>query len=193
MYVPICLNRHHQSLPVLISHFCLLVFPLQVDFILLGGDLFHDNKPTRRCLHNCITMLRQYCMGDSPIHFNILSDQTVNFNTTQSVPLRFCGHSCKTLCSCWMTVILMLMCCRFPWVNYLDGNLNISIPVFSIHGNHDDPTGVSCLHRKRKLLDTKQRSLCAFVCLFSLLLYICFNGMITLFSSRLKVCVRWIC
>lgn len=31
---------------------------------------------------------------------------------------------------------------RFPWVNYQDGNLNISIPVFSIHGNHDDPTGV---------------------------------------------------
>ncbi|XP_070826483.1 double-strand break repair protein MRE11 [Chaetodon trifascialis] len=88
----------------------------QVDFILLGGDLFHDNKPSRRCLHNCITMLRQYCMGDSPIHFNILSDQTVNFNTTQ-----------------------------FPWVNYEDENLNVSIPVFSIHGNHDDPTGAEGL------------------------------------------------
>uniref|UniRef100_A0A3Q3GLH8 Double-strand break repair protein n=1 Tax=Labrus bergylta TaxID=56723 RepID=A0A3Q3GLH8_9LABR len=88
----------------------------QVDLILLGGDLFHDNKPTRRCLHNCITMLRKYCMGDSPIHFNILSDQTINFNTTQ-----------------------------FPWVNYQDENLNISIPVFSIHGNHDDPTGAEGL------------------------------------------------
>nr|XP_046245088.1 double-strand break repair protein MRE11 [Scatophagus argus] len=88
----------------------------QVDFILLGGDLFHDNKPTRRCLHSCITMLRQYCMGDSPIQFNILSDQAVNFNTTQ-----------------------------FPWVNYQDENLNISIPVFSIHGNHDDPTGAEGL------------------------------------------------
>ncbi|XP_054650221.1 double-strand break repair protein MRE11 [Dunckerocampus dactyliophorus] len=88
----------------------------QVDFILLGGDLFHDNKPTRRCLHTCITMLRKYCMGDSPIHFNILSDQTANFNTTQ-----------------------------FPWVNYQDENLNISIPVFSIHGNHDDPTGAEGL------------------------------------------------
>lgn len=28
-------------------------------------------------------------------------------------------------------------------MNYQDENLNISIPVFSIHGNHDDPTGVS--------------------------------------------------
>ncbi|KAM7399279.1 hypothetical protein PAMP_018560 [Pampus punctatissimus] len=88
----------------------------QVDFILLGGDLFHENKPTRQCLHNCITMLRKYCMGDTPIHFNILSDQTVNFNTSQ-----------------------------FPWVNYQDQNLNISIPVFSIHGNHDDPTGAEGL------------------------------------------------
>ncbi|XP_033833062.1 double-strand break repair protein MRE11 isoform X2 [Periophthalmus magnuspinnatus] len=88
----------------------------QVDFILLGGDLFHENKPSRRCLHTCITMLRQYCMGDTPIQFNILSDQTVNFNTT-----------------------------KFPWVNYQDENLNISIPVFSIHGNHDDPTGAEGL------------------------------------------------
>lgn len=88
----------------------------QVDFILLGGDLFHENKPSRRCLHTCITMLRHYCMGDAPIQFNILSDQTVNFNTT-----------------------------KFPWVNYQDENLNISIPVFSIHGNHDDPTGAEGL------------------------------------------------
>ncbi|KAM8769405.1 double-strand break repair protein MRE11 isoform 1-T3 [Acanthopagrus schlegelii] len=88
----------------------------QVDFILLGGDLFHENKPSRRCLHSCITMLRKYCMGDTPVTFNLLSDQTVNFNTTQ-----------------------------FPWVNYQDENLNISIPVFSIHGNHDDPTGAEGL------------------------------------------------
>uniref|UniRef100_A0A8C6MDR1 Double-strand break repair protein n=1 Tax=Nothobranchius furzeri TaxID=105023 RepID=A0A8C6MDR1_NOTFU len=88
----------------------------KVDFILLGGDLFHENKPSRRCLHSSISMLRKYCMGDSPVTFNILSDQTVNFNTTQ-----------------------------FPWVNYQDENLNISIPVFSIHGNHDDPTGAEGL------------------------------------------------
>ena len=27
-------------------------------------------------------------------------------------------------------------------MNYEDPNYNISIPVFSIHGNHDDPAGV---------------------------------------------------
>jgi double-strand break repair protein MRE11 len=31
----------------------------------------------------------------------------------------------------------------FATVNYEDPNYNVCLPVFSIHGNHDDPTGVS--------------------------------------------------
>ncbi|XP_008570701.1 PREDICTED: double-strand break repair protein MRE11A isoform X1 [Galeopterus variegatus] len=88
----------------------------EVDFILLGGDLFHENKPSRKTLHTCLELLRKYCMGDRPVQFEIISDQSVNF-----------GFS------------------KFPWVNYQDGNLNISLPVFSIHGNHDDPTGADAL------------------------------------------------
>ncbi|XP_066476359.1 double-strand break repair protein MRE11 isoform X2 [Tiliqua scincoides] len=88
----------------------------EVDLILLGGDLFHENKPSRKTLHTCLELLRKYCMGDRPVQFEILSDQSVNF-----------GYS------------------KFPWVNYQDGNLNISVPVFSIHGNHDDPTGADAL------------------------------------------------
>ncbi|CDQ87498.1 unnamed protein product [Oncorhynchus mykiss] len=57
----------------------------QVDFILLGGDLFHENKPSRRCLHSCISLLRKYCMGDTPILFDVLSDQAVNFSNSKSV------------------------------------------------------------------------------------------------------------
>jgi double-strand break repair protein MRE11 len=30
---------------------------------------------------------------------------------------------------------------RFPQINYEDENLNVGLPVFSIHGNHDDPQG----------------------------------------------------
>ena len=30
---------------------------------------------------------------------------------------------------------------RFSTANFLDPNFNVSIPVFSIHGNHDDPCG----------------------------------------------------
>lgn len=33
--------------------------------------------------------------------------------------------------------------CNHPIVNFEDQNLNVSIPVFSIHGNHDDPCGKS--------------------------------------------------
>jgi len=31
----------------------------------------------------------------------------------------------------------------FNHVNYEDPDINVAIPVFSIHGNHDDPSGVS--------------------------------------------------
>ncbi|XP_056184128.1 double-strand break repair protein MRE11 [Falco biarmicus] len=88
----------------------------EVDFVLLGGDLFHDNKPSRKTVHSCLESLRKYCMGDRPVQFEILSDQAVNFHYS-----------------------------KFPWVNYQDGNLNISMPIFSIHGNHDDPTGADAL------------------------------------------------
>ena len=30
----------------------------------------------------------------------------------------------------------------FDHVNYEDPDINVAIPVFSIHGNHDDPSGV---------------------------------------------------
>lgn len=84
----------------------------EVDFILLGGDLFHENKPSRKVLHDCISLMRKYCMGDRPVQFEFLSDQSDNFK-----------HS------------------AYPIVNFEDPNFNISIPIFSIHGNHDDPAG----------------------------------------------------
>lgn len=33
----------------------------------------------------------------------------------------------------------------FDHVNYEDPDINVAIPVFSIHGNHDDPSGVRCI------------------------------------------------
>lgn len=84
----------------------------EVDFILLGGDLFHDANPSTSALNRCLKLLRIYCMGDKPIEIEFLSDQSQNFMDSLS-----------------------------KRVNYEDPNLNISIPVFSIHGNHDDPSG----------------------------------------------------
>ncbi|CAG8542810.1 4536_t:CDS:10 [Ambispora leptoticha] len=87
----------------------------QVDMILLGGDLFHENKPTRKTLYNTISLLRSYCMGPRQCNLQFLSDQTVNFSDS------------------------------FSTVNYQDPYFNIEIPVFSIHGNHDDPSGFGSL------------------------------------------------
>ncbi|XP_043657374.1 double-strand break repair protein MRE11 [Drosophila teissieri] len=83
-----------------------------VDMILLGGDLFHDAVPSQNTLHKCIELLRRYTFGDRPVSLEILSDQG----------------------QCFYNAVNQS-------VNYEDPNLNIAIPVFSIHGNHDDPSG----------------------------------------------------
>ncbi|XP_013606183.1 PREDICTED: double-strand break repair protein MRE11 isoform X1 [Brassica oleracea var. oleracea] len=87
----------------------------QVDFLLLGGDLFHENKPSRTTLVKAIEILRRHCLNDKPVQFQVVSDQTVNFQNA------------------------------FGHVNYEDPHFNVGLPVFSIHGNHDDPAGVDNL------------------------------------------------
>ncbi|KAK0220947.1 Mre11 DNA-binding presumed domain-containing protein [Armillaria nabsnona] len=84
-----------------------------VDFILLAGDLFHENKPSRSCIYNTMALLREYTMGDKPVQVELMSDPDDG---------KADGFS-------------------FPAINYEDPNFNIGIPVFSIHGNHDDPQG----------------------------------------------------
>lgn len=50
-----------------------------VDMVLLGGDLFHDNKPSRTTVIRAIELLNKYCLGDKPVQFRLLSDQQQNF------------------------------------------------------------------------------------------------------------------
>ena len=87
----------------------------KVDFVLLGGDLFHENKPTRFAEHNCIKILKQHVLGDRPVEIEVISDPEINFS--------HCDPAHRV-------------------VNYMDPNLNIGLPIFSIHGNHDDPCGL---------------------------------------------------
>ncbi len=48
----------------------------QVDFILLAGDLFHENRPSRDCLYQVMSLLREYTLGDKPVPIELLSDPT---------------------------------------------------------------------------------------------------------------------
>ncbi|AFM98349.1 putative Mre11 subunit [Encephalitozoon hellem ATCC 50504] len=60
----------------------------RVDLILQGGDLFHENRPSRNCLNKTIGLLRRYCVGNGrsclKSNWNLnLHDQ----NITISVPV----------------------------------------------------------------------------------------------------------
>ncbi|XP_062170234.1 double-strand break repair protein MRE11 [Alnus glutinosa] len=106
--------RRHDSFQAF-KEICSIAKQKQVDFLLLGGDLFHENKPSRSTLVQAIEILRSHCLNDQPVQFQVVSDQTVNFPNT------------------------------FGHVNYEDPHFNVGLPVFSIHGNHDDPAGVDNL------------------------------------------------
>lgn len=75
----------------------------QVDFLLLGGDLFHENKPSRSTMLRTAAMLKQYCLGDRPVQFQIVSNQTINFPDTCVLNLAVCVD--RQLC---LTVAVML-------------------------------------------------------------------------------------
>ena len=96
------------------------------DAVLLGGDLFHDNKPTRSTLLKSISLLRKYTFGPKPIRFEVVSDQKQNFVEGA--------------------------------VNYEDEYVSVDLPVFSIHGNHDDPSrdGGTSLHSSLDVLSASK-------------------------------------
>src|SRR3990167_5769029 len=50
-----------------------------VDCILLGGDLFHENKPSRRCLVKVMDIFRRYTLGQNSPKFSIVSETSLNF------------------------------------------------------------------------------------------------------------------
>lgn len=70
--------RRHDSFQAF-EEICSIAEQKQVDFMLLGGDLFHENKPSRSTLVKAIEILRRYCLNDRPVPFQVVSDQTLNF------------------------------------------------------------------------------------------------------------------
>ena len=91
--------------------------------------MFDANKPSRNTLNKTIELLNKYCLGDGDINFTYLQ--------TDDSPLAVLYFCC----------VLYITYCR-P-VNYEDDNLNISLPIFAIHGNHDDPTREVCQNKSK--------------------------------------------
>jgi double-strand break repair protein MRE11 len=82
-----------------------------VDMVLLAGDLFHENKPSRKAMYKVMQSLRMNCLGEKPCELEMLSEGSEQFEGL------------------------------FDHANFEDLDINVAIPVFSIHGNHDDPSG----------------------------------------------------
>lgn len=119
------------------------IIRLQVDFLLLCGNLFHENKPSNSTLVKAIEILRRYCMNDCPVQFQVISDQAASLQN------RF-GNPSFSLCQLpkmilWLAVFQsncqVVIFFRFCQVNYEDPNYKIGLPVFTIHGDQDYPTG----------------------------------------------------
>jgi len=52
----------------------------QVDMVLFAGDLFHDNKPSRKSLQKCMETLRDHVLGSREVNIEVVSDQNANFH-----------------------------------------------------------------------------------------------------------------
>jgi double-strand break repair protein MRE11 len=50
-----------------------------VDMVLLAGDLFHENKPSRKSMYQVMQSLRANCYGDKPCELQMLSDSSEHF------------------------------------------------------------------------------------------------------------------
>lgn len=72
--------------------------------VLQGGDLFHENRPSRNTYNKTVKILKKYCLGNEKPRFST------------SIP-----------------------------INVNDSNMNVKLPIFSIHGNHDDPSGFNSI------------------------------------------------
>ena len=92
-----------------------------VDLVLFAGDIFHDNKPSKRTICKTMEIMRKYNLKQKrEVQFQVL-----NANEDGVFSKRFVGGD------------------RGGSEEMEDPNhLKSGLPTFTIHGNHDDPAGV---------------------------------------------------
>ena len=80
----------------------------QADFVLLGGDLFHENHPSRDTMLRAMAVLKKYCLNQRPVAFQVLSDQSQNFAEGCA-----CSHARCNLGECaWLHALAFLILCQ---------------------------------------------------------------------------------
>lgn len=110
----------------------------QCDLVLLAGDLFHENRPSRQTLHKTMHLLRKYCMGDRPVQLqhigkNVSTDIINSSNNSKNNDNNARNDTDRRITA------LPTAAGGSPVLNYQDPYYSIDLPVFAIHGNHDDP------------------------------------------------------
>ncbi|QDZ22007.1 DNA double-strand break repair protein Mre11 [Chloropicon primus] len=86
----------------------------KADLVMLGGDIFHHNKPSKRTICKTIEILRKHCLDqERKVHFEVLNAKEEGVFSN-----KFGSTDCD------------------------DPNFQVGLPTFTIHGNHDDPAGV---------------------------------------------------
>ncbi|CCF75462.2 double-strand break repair protein MRE11 [Babesia microti strain RI] len=91
-----------------------LASKLNVDCIFHSGDLFDQNKPSRTTMYKTMELLNKYCLGANKIAFEVFESSNVMHNDDKSLLL-----STK---------------------NVFTDKHNVKLPIFIIHGNHDNPS-----------------------------------------------------
>ncbi|KAL8435668.1 hypothetical protein ACSSS7_002329 [Eimeria intestinalis] len=139
----------------------------RVDFVLHGGDLFDENKPSRTTLYRAMCLLRKYCFGSGMIQFDVLSTAAAaapaaTGEATQPsakgaaggasaappgrkegvrVEAAATGRQTQTKATANSTFGenhgMATDVFRFG-LNYLNENVNVCMPIFAMHGNHGE-------------------------------------------------------
>ena len=119
--------------------------------MVLGGDLFHENKPSRATVVRCMQLLREYALhagtsrsgdrnggGDTTRHdVDDDDDDDNNDATTRAEGVRIAILNERAMED--------EVGASAPRINFLSRGSNVRVPIFAIHGNHDDPTGAEHL------------------------------------------------